>query len=71
MAQGSTATVIHSIKLMGLYFGRMVQKLTVTPNFIELADCTQIGVPVGPQQESLAFKFIEELVKEFTTLRVL
>jgi hypothetical protein len=63
-AQESTATVIDSIKLMGPDFGRMVQKLTITLNFIEPADRTQIGVPVGPQQESPAFKFIEELVKE-------
>jgi hypothetical protein len=54
-----------SIKLMGPGFGRMVQKLTVTLNFIEPADRThQIGIPVGPQQESPNFKFIEELVKE-------
>jgi hypothetical protein len=45
-------------------FGRMIQKLTVAPNFIEPADRTQIGVPVGPQQESSALKFIEELVTE-------
>jgi hypothetical protein len=64
MAPEPTATVIDSIKLMGPDFGRMVQKLTVTLNFIEPADRTQIGVPVGPQQESPAFKFIEELVKE-------
>jgi hypothetical protein len=64
MAQESTATVIDSIKLMGPDFGRMVQKLTVTLNFVQPADRTQIGIPVGPQQESPAFKFIEELVKE-------
>jgi hypothetical protein len=65
MAQESTATVIDSIKLMGPDFGRMVQKLTVTLNFIKPADRTrQIGIPVGPQQDSPAFKFIEELVKE-------
>jgi hypothetical protein len=45
-------------------FGRLIQKLTVSLNFIEPADRTQIGVPVGPQQESPAFKFIEELVTE-------
>jgi hypothetical protein len=64
MAQESTATVIDSIKLMCPDFGRMVQELTVTLNFTEPADRTQIGVPVGPQQQSLAFKFTEELVKE-------
>jgi hypothetical protein len=45
-------------------FPKVVQKLTVTLNFIEPADRTQIGVPVGPQQESPAFKFIEELAKK-------
>jgi hypothetical protein len=63
IAQESTATVIDSIKLMGPDFGRMVQKLTATLNFIEPADrAHQIGIPVGPQKESPNFKFIEELV---------
>jgi hypothetical protein len=42
----------------------MVQKLTVTLNFIEPAHHSQIGDPVGPQHESPAFKVIEEPVKE-------
>jgi hypothetical protein len=65
MAQESAATVIDSIKLMGPDFPRMVQKLTVTLNFVQPADRSrQIGTPVGPQQDSPAFKFIEELVNE-------
>jgi hypothetical protein len=51
------------IKLMGPDFVRMVQKLAVTLNFIEPTDRThQTGIPVGPQQESPNFKFIEKLV---------